>query len=155
MGRKRKPGNREPNGKPSRRIADKQAQRTLEEQDAMHVVKSARQRVHGVAVADSGTELAGSVCGRLFLQKLIERPQLDGAPAQPAPLDALDAFRAALAECGDLATIAEAYRNAGLGGTSAKDVGAVVRDRATALGCVCAYAWTCPEHGDAHVGGHD
>lgn len=81
MGRKRKPGNREPNGKPSRRIADKQAQRTLEEQDAMHVVKSARQRVHGVNVADSGTELAGSVCGRLLLQGLITRPQMDAALA--------------------------------------------------------------------------
>ena len=81
MARKRKPGNREPNGKPSRRLADKQAQRTMKEQDAMHVVKSARQRVFGVSIADSGTELAGTVCGRLFLQGEIKRPQLDAALA--------------------------------------------------------------------------
>ena len=57
-----------------------------------------------------------------------------GAPAEPAPVDALDAFRKVVAECGDLATIAAAYKGAGLGGTSAKDVSAVVLARTKALG---------------------
>lgn len=28
-------------------------------------------------------------------------------------------------------------------------------ERATVLPCVCAYSWTCPDHGDTHVGSHD
>jgi hypothetical protein len=45
---------------------------------------------------------------------------------------------------------------------AATGVAPLVRDsvgrccaRATALACVCAFAWTCPEHGDCHVGTHD
>ncbi len=80
-GRKRKAGKREANGKLSRRVVDKQARRSIDEQSAMSVGKEARQRVHGVSAADSGTELAGSVCGRLLLQGSINRQQMDAAIA--------------------------------------------------------------------------
>jgi len=56
----------------------------------------------------------------------VERRQLEGAPAENAPVDALASFAKVVAECGDLATIGEAYRNAGLGGTSAADIATVV-----------------------------
>lgn len=78
-GRKRRTGKREPNGKLSRRVVDKQARRSIDEQAAMHVGKEARERVHGVRSEDSGTELAGTVCGRLLLQGSINRQQLDAA----------------------------------------------------------------------------
>src|SRR3954469_1743653 len=80
-GRKRKAGNREPNGKLSRRIDDKQARRSIDEQSAMQVAKEARQRVFGVSAAESGTELAGSICGRLLLQGTISREHYDAAVA--------------------------------------------------------------------------
>lgn len=80
-GRKRKQGKREPSGKLSRRTAERQARRTTDEQSAMQVAKEARQRVFGVRVADSGTELAGTICGRLLLQGSINRAQLDAATA--------------------------------------------------------------------------
>jgi len=80
-GRKRRIGKRETNGKLSRRIEDKQARRSIDEQSAMQVAKEARQRVFGVSEADSATELAGSVCGRLLLQGSISREQLDAAIA--------------------------------------------------------------------------
>src|SRR4051812_34351165 len=80
-GHKRKPGKREPNGKPSRRNADKQARRTIDEQTAMQVAKEARQRVFGVSEGDSATELAGTVCGRLLLGREITQSQMDAAKA--------------------------------------------------------------------------
>lgn len=80
-GRKRKAGKREPNGKLSRRTGDKQARRTIDEQAAMTVAKEARQRVHGVSAEDSGTELAGTICGRLLLQGSISREHMDAAVA--------------------------------------------------------------------------
>jgi hypothetical protein len=79
MGRKRKPGKREPNGKPSRRKADKQAMRTLEEQGTMQVARDARRRVHGVSVSDTGTDLAGSVVGRLYLAGGLTVEQISAA----------------------------------------------------------------------------
>lgn len=83
-GRKRKPGRREPNGKPSRRAADKQARRTIDEQAAMQVAKEARQRLYGVRADDSGTELAGTVCGRLRLTQSISAAQHEAAKAYAA-----------------------------------------------------------------------
>lgn len=80
-GRKRKAGKREPSGKLSRRVGDKQARRTIDEQAAMQVGKEARQRVLGVSAADSGTELAGTICGRLLLQGSISREHMDAALA--------------------------------------------------------------------------
>jgi hypothetical protein len=80
-GKKRRTGKREPNGKLSRRIVDKQARRSIDEQSTMQVAKEARQRVFGVSEADSATELAGTVCGRLFLAREITQQQLDAAKA--------------------------------------------------------------------------
>jgi hypothetical protein len=81
MGRQKKPGKREPNGKLSRRSEDKQARRSIDEQAAMSVAKEARQRVHGVAAKDSATELAGTVCGRLLLTGKLTPEQHDAALA--------------------------------------------------------------------------
>jgi hypothetical protein len=84
-GRKRKPGKREPNGKLSRRKDEKQARRTIDEQANMAVGKEARVRVHGedqgVTADNAGTELAGSVCGRLLLQGSISSEHMDAAKA--------------------------------------------------------------------------
>jgi len=80
-GRKRKTGKREPNGKLSRRTSERQARRTVDEQAAMHVAKEARQRVFGISVEASGTELAGTVCGRLLLQGSLTQQQMDAAKA--------------------------------------------------------------------------
>lgn len=80
-GRKRKPGRREPNGKLSRRVDDKQARRSIDEQAAMQVGKEARQRVFGVSAADSASDQAGTVCGRLCLTGEITGDQLEAAKA--------------------------------------------------------------------------
>lgn len=80
-GRKRRAGKREPSGKLSRRVVDKQARRTIDEQSAMQVAKEARQRVFGISEADSATELAGSIVGRLLLQGAISREHFDAAVA--------------------------------------------------------------------------
>ncbi len=45
----------------------------------MHVAKDARQRVHEVPAKDAGTELAGSICGRLLLKGSISREHYDAA----------------------------------------------------------------------------
>lgn len=58
----------------------------------------------------------------------------DDAPAQHAAPDALDAFRAALADATDLAGIVAVYQRADLGGTSAKPVTDAVIERAAVLG---------------------
>jgi hypothetical protein len=81
MGRKRKPGKREPSGKLSRRKVEKQARRTIDEQAAMQVAKDARRRVYGVKPEDTGTELAGTVCGRLQLIRSITPAQHEAAKA--------------------------------------------------------------------------
>jgi hypothetical protein len=80
-GRKRKNGKREPNGKLSRRNDDKQQRRTIDEQSAMQVAKEGRQRVFKVSAEDSGTELAGTVCGRLRLIRSISGAQHEAAKA--------------------------------------------------------------------------
>ncbi len=80
-GRKRKAGKREPNGKLSRRKDEKQARRTIDEQASMAVGKEARERVLGVKAEHAGTELAGSVCGRLLLQGSISPEHMDAAKA--------------------------------------------------------------------------
>ena len=80
-GRKRKAGVKRINGRISRRESDRQAQRSLEQQDAMSVARSARERVFGVDRVHSGTELAGSFVGRLYLTGEIRRHQLDAARA--------------------------------------------------------------------------
>lgn len=78
-GRKRKTGVKRINGRISRRIVDRQAQRSLEQQDAMSVAREARERVFGVDHLHSGTELAGSFVGRLYLAGEVRRHQLDAA----------------------------------------------------------------------------
>lgn len=88
MSRKRKTGKREPNGKLSRRVVDKQARRSIDEQSAMQVAKEARQRVFGVSEADSATDRAGTVCGRLCLTGEITGDQLEAAKAFAATYSA-------------------------------------------------------------------
>jgi hypothetical protein len=78
-GRKRKQGKREPNGQLSRKAEHMQERRAVDEEVAMSTGKKARERVHGVAAEHSGTELAGSVIGRLYLAGLIEPEQLNAA----------------------------------------------------------------------------
>jgi hypothetical protein len=80
-GRKRKNGKREPSGKLSRRKDDRQERRTIDEQSAMQVAKEGRQRVFKVSAEDSGTELAGTVCGRLRLTRSISGAQHEAAKA--------------------------------------------------------------------------
>lgn len=78
-GRKRKSGKREKNGQLSRRKTDRQVRRSIEQADVMHVVRSARERVLGVAREASGTELGGTAVGRMYLRGMIGRRHLDVA----------------------------------------------------------------------------
>lgn len=78
-GRPRKKGKREANGKLSRRVEDKQARRSLDEQAAMLTAREGRERVHGVRMTDSATDLAGSVAGRLYLKGGLTTGQLKAA----------------------------------------------------------------------------
>lgn len=80
-GRKRKIGKREPNGQLSRRKSDKQVRRSIEQADIMFVARDARERIHGVAKENSGTELGGTAIGRMFLRGIIGRRHLDAAKA--------------------------------------------------------------------------
>lgn len=80
-GRKRKPGPRSKNGRLSNRAVDRQAMRSIDEQQAMQVAKEARQRLFGLSVEQSATERAGTVCGRLALQGSITTRQLEAAKA--------------------------------------------------------------------------
>ncbi len=80
-GRKPRGGPREPRGRLSRKAGDKQVHRSVDEQSAMQVAKEARQRMFGVSEADSATELAGTVPGRLLLTKEIVRFQYDASVA--------------------------------------------------------------------------
>lgn len=80
-GRKRKAGKREPNGKLSRRKDERQARRSIDEQANMAVGKEARVRVHGVPAEHAGTDLAGTVCGRLVLQGSISPDHHEAAKA--------------------------------------------------------------------------
>jgi len=50
----------------------------------MSVAKAARERIYGIKKADSGTELAGTAVGRLYLHGLIGRRHLDAAKAVAA-----------------------------------------------------------------------
>ena len=83
MGRKRKPGKREPNGKLSRVPADVAARRKdgldREEQDTIAVAIEARQRVFGLPPTISRDQMAGSAVGRYCIQKHITRVQYDAA----------------------------------------------------------------------------
>ncbi|MDB6035996.1 MAG: hypothetical protein JWM16_6334 [Verrucomicrobiales bacterium] len=81
MSRKRKTGKREPNGKLSRRVVDKQARRSIDEQSAMQVAKEARQRQFGVPAEASGTDRAGTVVGRLAMKGTLTTAQLEAAKA--------------------------------------------------------------------------
>lgn len=47
----------------------------------MRVAREARERIFGVKEEASGTELAGTVCGRLLLSQEISRQQMDAAVA--------------------------------------------------------------------------
>lgn len=79
MGRPRNKGKREPNGKLSRKAEHVQERRTIDEEAAMSVAKDARIRVHDVSSENAGTELAGSVIGRLYLRGEINSDQLRAA----------------------------------------------------------------------------
>lgn len=83
MGRKRKPGKREPNGQLSRRIADMQQRNAdafdRQERDIIGVGLEARQRVHGVHKDNSRDQMAGCFVGRLCLQGEVSRAQYEAA----------------------------------------------------------------------------
>lgn len=83
MGRKRKTGKREPNGKLSRVPADVEARRRdgldREAQDAISVAIDARQRVFGLDATVCRDQMAGSAVGRYCLQGIITRVQYDAA----------------------------------------------------------------------------
>ena len=82
-GRRLKPGKREPNGRLSRRAADRTARMldglAREERDALAVGLEARQRVHGVPARNSRDQMAGSYIGRLCISGEISRVQYDAA----------------------------------------------------------------------------
>lgn len=88
MGRHRKSGKREPNGKLSRRGTE-QAKRNeahldgleREERDTLAVGLAARQRVWGVPAPVSRDQMAGTAVGRYCLTGLITRQQYDAAQA--------------------------------------------------------------------------
>lgn len=73
-GRKRKSGRRV-NGRLSQAMPEKQARRPIEEQDAMFIARRARERVLGVAKAESGTDQAGWYVGRLLLTGALSEHQ--------------------------------------------------------------------------------
>lgn len=72
-GRKRKTGIREPNGRISRSL--------VKPADPMAVARAARENVLGVRKQDSGTDLAGTAVGRLFLRGLLSRRDVDASKA--------------------------------------------------------------------------
>jgi hypothetical protein len=82
-GRKRKNGNREPNGQLSRKASEKQARAkaalTLTEKDTLSVARQARQRVFRVSGEDALDPAAATVVGRLYLTKQITMRQYNAA----------------------------------------------------------------------------
>lgn len=79
VGRKRKMGKREKNGRISRQKHERQARRPLEQVDVMHVARVARERVLGVHASSSGTDLGGTAIGRMLLRELVTRRHYDAA----------------------------------------------------------------------------
>ena len=81
MGRKRKPGPREPNGKPSRRKGDVAAQRKAAwdatQMEAMATALEARQRLFGLDQANARSQHAGSFIGRLYIGREISAGQYE------------------------------------------------------------------------------
>lgn len=83
MGRKRKTGNREPNGRLSRKTEDRKVRDKAEvaatDWDTMGTALMARWRVHNVDPASLRDQMAGSAVGRYCLQGQITRAQYDAA----------------------------------------------------------------------------
>ena len=83
MGRKRKPGNREPNGRLSRKSEDRKVRDKAEvaatDWDTMGTALMARWRVHKVDPASLRDQMAGCAVGRFCLQGHITRGQYDAA----------------------------------------------------------------------------
>lgn len=81
MSRKRKPGNRERNGKLSRRKADVANRRKvawdMQAQEAIAPVLEARQRLFGLTPDEARDQRAGSFIGRLCLSGTITRTQYE------------------------------------------------------------------------------
>lgn len=82
-GPKPQPGKREPNGRLSREMVEKEsrtkARIDTEEWDAMYVALSARWRVHGIPLKEVRNQMAGSFIGRLCLNGELTRLQWDAA----------------------------------------------------------------------------
>lgn len=83
MARKKKPGTREPNGRLSRKPADRKVRDAAEvaanEWDTMGVGLMARWRVHHVDPRSLKDQMAGSAVGRFCLKGQISRQQYDAA----------------------------------------------------------------------------
>lgn len=81
--RKRKTGNREPNGRLSRKTEDRKVRDKAEvaatDWDTMGTALMARWRVHNVDPASLRDQMAGSAVGRYCLQGHITRSQYDAA----------------------------------------------------------------------------
>jgi hypothetical protein len=82
--RKRRDGRRrEPNGRLSRRKADREANASMANEEtsieAMATVLAARWRVHGIALENAKSPMAGSAVGRLCLSGQISVDQHDAA----------------------------------------------------------------------------
>jgi hypothetical protein len=96
--RKRRDGRRrEPNGRLSRRKADREANARMADNEtsveAMATVLAARWRVHGITAEHAKDPLAGSAVGRLCLSDQISRDQYDAAIRY---LDVLGSYEKAL-----------------------------------------------------------
>jgi hypothetical protein len=78
MARKKKPGRREPNGRRSRRIADRPAT-SQEAADNMSVVIDARMRMHGLTREKASQANGGFALGRAFERLDITKNQLTAA----------------------------------------------------------------------------
>jgi hypothetical protein len=75
----RKPGPRTPSNQLSRSKAAREWITTHDQKAAMETVVSTRQRLFGLSEADAKEGYAGSVVGRLVLNKVIRRDQYDAA----------------------------------------------------------------------------
>lgn len=81
MGRRRKPGKREPNGKLSRKSADAASRRKVAwdqlAKDNVSVALEARQRLFKLSEDDARSQHAGTFIGRLCIGKVISRTQYE------------------------------------------------------------------------------
>lgn len=78
-GPKRKPGNREPSGRLSRKAGDRKDLAAREEDENRSVAVEARVRRHGIKKTEALDQRAGSVIGRWQMYGIISKPQYEAA----------------------------------------------------------------------------